>query len=109
MTCSFQPDKLKVDQDTGYLFHPSPEPPLASLRRKAEQGASYHPYGAYSLLSSNLVLQRLASGLELDIDCFADGVGGSIEYKGRRYDLGLLSEEDAARNRRYRVDDLATE
>ena len=51
-----------------------------------------HPFGPYSLLSSALVLQRLASGLDIDPDAFADGKGGSIEWKGERWEMGILGQ-----------------
>ncbi len=44
------------------------------------------------LACSNLVLSRLAEGLDIDPDAFDHGVGGSIEWKGRRYKLGLLGK-----------------
>lgn len=83
---SFRPDELMVDPTNGYVYHPSPLRP--NSRRKGTDRAS--PYGKYSLLGSNLVLSRFADGLEIDPDVFHEGQGGSIEWHGRRYQLGLL-------------------
>ncbi|SJX64788.1 uncharacterized protein SRS1_15213 [Sporisorium reilianum f. sp. reilianum] len=82
----FRPDSLVVDPSNGYVYHPSPQP---SSRRRSKT-SSAERYGSLSLLGSNLVLSRLAEGLEIDPDAFDRGVGGSIEWKGQRYDLGLL-------------------
>jgi Domain of unknown function (DUF4505) len=102
----FDPSALKVDAETGYVYHPSPFPPLTSLQKKVTK--DYHPYGAYSLLSSALVLQRLASGLDIDPVSFADHQGGSIEWKGKRYTMGIVQDGiDVLLNRRHRVDDRA--
>lgn len=102
----FDPSALKVDSETGYVYHPSPTPPLTSLRKQVTK--DFHPYGAYSLLSSALVLQRLATGLDIDPDAFADHHGGSIEWHGKRYNMGIVQDGiDVLRNRRHRVDDRA--
>jgi hypothetical protein len=61
-----------------------------------EEGPRANPYGAYSLLSSALVMQRLATGLDVDPDAFADGNGGSIEWEGKRWEIGILKEGDLA-------------
>lgn len=90
LTEPFQPEKLVVDPETGYVYHPSPQP---SRRRKGREEDS--KYGPLSLLGSNLVLSRLADGLEIDPDAFEKGKGGSIEWKGRRYELGLLSRKSS--------------
>ncbi|PWN33864.1 uncharacterized protein FA14DRAFT_108073, partial [Meira miltonrushii] len=86
----FNPSALKVDAETGYVYHPSPVPPLTSLRKQVTK--DFHPYGAYSLLSSALVLQRLATGLDIDPDAFADQHGGSIEWHGKRYNMGIVQD-----------------
>ncbi|EST09291.1 Protein of unknown function DUF4505 [Kalmanozyma brasiliensis GHG001] len=83
-TETFQPDALVVDPTNGYVYHPSPQP-----SRRKKEGAT-DKYGRLSLLGSNLVLTRLADGLDIDPDAFERGEGGSIEWKGRRYKLGLL-------------------
>ena len=102
----FDPSALKVDSETGYVYHPSPVPPLTSLRKQITK--DFHPYGAYSLLSSDLVLQRLASGLDIDPDAFVNHQGGSIEWHGKRYAMGIVQDGvDVLRNRRHRVDDRA--
>ncbi|GAA5995053.1 uncharacterized protein JCM10292_004508 [Rhodotorula paludigena] len=80
----FEPDALRVDPHTGYLFHPSPP-----LRRKVDR------YGPYSLLRSSLVLEHLSSSLELD-----DKLGGSFEWAGRRREIRLLEEGDVWRSPR---------
>ncbi|GAA5918322.1 hypothetical protein JCM1841_002170 [Sporobolomyces salmonicolor] len=80
----FDPTSLRVDAVTGYLFHPSPRP-----GRARDKGS---PYGPYSLLRSSLVMERFADSLELD-----DGRGGSFEYEGGRYGLGVLTEGDVYR------------
>lgn len=84
----FQPDKLVVDPSNGYVYHPSPQPP--NRRKKVDDGEKGQKYGSLSLLGSNLVLSKLAEGLEIDADAFERGIGGSIEWKGERYKLGLL-------------------
>ncbi|KAE8231214.1 hypothetical protein CF326_g3776 [Tilletia indica] len=84
----FEPGKMVVDVDTGYLYHPSPS------------SSSPSPYGEYSLLSSSLVLTHLSSSLE-----YGDGEGdelgkdaggggskrpaGSVEWEGKRWTLGV--------------------
>lgn len=110
LTHPFDPSKLKVDPETGYVYHPSPVPPLRSVQRRVSEAASpieeaaANPFNTYSLLSSALVLQRLATGLDLDPDQFDRGAGGSVEWKGQRYEMGILSDADAVRHRRHRVD-----
>lgn len=90
-TSTFDPSSLMVDPDTGYVFAPSPLPPLRSARKRVEEhGVQSNPYGQYSLLSSALVLQRLATGLDIDPDAFLHGKGGSIEWKGKRWYMGVL-------------------
>ncbi|ETS62270.1 hypothetical protein PaG_03343 [Moesziomyces aphidis] len=88
---TFEPDKLVVDPNNGYVYHPSPRP-TRRKRQTNEDSAEVQRYGALSLLGSNLVLSRLAEGLDIDPDAFDHGVGGSIEWKGRRYKLGLLGK-----------------
>jgi len=58
------------------------------------EGVQANPYGAYSLLSSALVLQRLASGLDVDPDAFRKGKGGSIEWKDERWEMGIIKDGD---------------
>lgn len=82
----FRPDALVVDPSNGYVYHPSPQ---QSSRRRS-QPSEVQRYGSLSLLGSNLVLSRLAEGLDIDPDAFERGVGGSIEWQGCRYSLGLL-------------------
>lgn len=89
LTEPFQPDKLVLDPSNGYVYHPSPQP---SRRRKSDQEAPSR-YGSLSLLGSNLVLSRLAEGLEIDSDAFENGIGGTIEWKGKRYELDLLGRK----------------
>ncbi|GAA5896596.1 hypothetical protein JCM5296_004185 [Sporobolomyces johnsonii] len=84
LTVPFDPTSLRVDSLTGYLFHPSPTPGRA--RDKVS------PYGPYSLLRSSLVMERFSHSLELD-----DERGGSFEYEGKRYDIGVLKEGDVYR------------
>lgn len=86
----FQPDKLIVDPSNGYVYHPCPQP---SRRRRGPRSSDVETeqrYGGLSLLGSNLVLSQLAEGLEIDPDAFEKGLGGSIEWKGERFQLGLL-------------------
>ncbi|UZJ52156.1 hypothetical protein CBS101457_001476 [Exobasidium rhododendri] len=94
-TCKFEPSSLRVDSETGYVYHPSPIPPLRSIQKKIEaEGPTANPYGAYSLLSSALVLQRLATGLDVDPDAFVDGEGGSIEWDCQRWRIGIIQKDD---------------
>ncbi|KAJ1042363.1 hypothetical protein NDA10_002286 [Ustilago hordei] len=89
LTEPFLPEKLVVDSSNGYVYHPSPQP--SRRRRKGAEGTETgSKYGSLSLLGSNLVLSRLAEGLEIDPYAFEKGLGGSIEWQGRRYNLGLL-------------------
>lgn len=91
-TDSFDPSSLKVDPETGYVYHPSPISPLRSAREKVKQGGlAANSYGEYSLLSSALVLQRLATGLDVDPEAFQEGKGGSIEWEGKRWDMGIIT------------------
>ncbi|KAJ9474495.1 hypothetical protein PHBOTO_004970 [Pseudozyma hubeiensis] len=90
----FQPEKLVVDPSNGYVYHPSPRPSQRWSRRSKEgEGQGEQRYGSLSLLGSNLVLSTLAEGLEIDPDAFEKGSGGSIEWKGERYQLGLLGRK----------------
>lgn len=73
---------IDLCRDTGYLYHPSPLPPL---RRAQAQGVS--PFGPYSLIASHVVLQHLSDGLHLDLE----GGGGTLEWGGRTYPLRWLS------------------
>ncbi|SPO30950.1 uncharacterized protein UTRI_05426_B [Ustilago trichophora] len=87
----FRPDQLMVDPSNGYVYHPSPRP--SSRRRQGGEKEKESKYGKLSLLGSNLVLSRLADGLEIDPDAFERGQGGSIEWQGKRYELGLLKPD----------------
>ncbi|KAI3627043.1 hypothetical protein CBS14141_001044 [Malassezia furfur] len=83
----FDPSALLVHPETGYLYHPSPACPL---RR-----APPDPYGKYSLVSSYVVLQRLASGLDIDLertDVLPNGrpCAGTLTWHGRTYEMGVL-------------------
>ncbi|GAC98097.1 hypothetical protein PHSY_005686 [Pseudozyma hubeiensis SY62] len=88
----FQPEKLVVDPSNGYVYHPSPKPSHRRSTRSSKEGEGEDEqrYGSLSLLGSNLVLSTLAEGLEIDPDAFEKGSGGSIEWKGERFQLGLL-------------------
>ncbi|WFD26923.1 hypothetical protein MNAN1_001912 [Malassezia nana] len=81
-TLPWDPSQLRVHPGTGYLYHPSPVPPL---RRVQAQGVS--PFGPYSLIASHVVLQHLSDGLHLDLE---EG-GGTLEWGGRTYPLRWLS------------------
>ncbi|GAA6047196.1 hypothetical protein JCM3770_006946 [Rhodotorula araucariae] len=87
LTLAFDPTALRVDPETGYLFHPSP---ISARRNK---GASSR-YGPYSLLRSSLVVEHFAKSLELD-----EYGGGSIAYEGERYQLAPLEDADVFRRR----------
>lgn len=90
----FQPEKLVVDPSNGYVYHPSPRPSRRRSRGSKEaEDEGEQRYGSLSLLGSNLVLSTLAEGLEIDPDAFEKGSGGSIEWKGERYQLGLLKRD----------------
>ncbi|CAD6896418.1 unnamed protein product [Tilletia controversa] len=79
----FQPDKMVVDVETGYLYHPSP-----SLSPSA---SSTPAYGEYSLLSSSLVLTHLSSSLEYNDEGNGSDAepAGSVEWQGKRCMLGV--------------------
>ncbi|WFD19389.1 hypothetical protein MCAP1_001619 [Malassezia caprae] len=81
-TMPWDPAQLRVHPDTGYLYHPSPMPPL---RRVQARGVS--PYGPYSLIASHVVLQHFADGLHMDLDAG----GGTLAWGGREYALQPLS------------------
>ncbi|TKY88653.1 hypothetical protein EX895_002284 [Sporisorium graminicola] len=85
----FRPDQLVVDPSNGYVYHPSPQP----SSRRGSKASTGEQYGSLSLLGSSLVLSKLAEGLEIDPDVFDRGIGGSIEWKGHRYDLGVLGRK----------------
>ncbi|GAA6032816.1 hypothetical protein JCM8097_000810 [Rhodosporidiobolus ruineniae] len=92
LSTAFDPSSLRVDPSSGYLFHPSPLSRRSRSRStKAEEPAA-SPYGPYSLLRSSLVLERFSDSLELD-----DEKGGSFEWAGMRYKIGLLREGDVWR------------
>nr|CDI55202.1 conserved hypothetical protein [Melanopsichium pennsylvanicum 4] len=91
LTEPFQPEQMVVDPENGYVYHPSPKR-QNRRRNKSDTSQDVKRYGELSLLGSNLVLSRLAEGLEIDAELFEKGVGGSIEWQGKRYDLGLLGK-----------------
>ncbi|KAK0561407.1 hypothetical protein OC861_005824 [Tilletia horrida] len=96
LTINFDPASLVVDSETGYLYHPSPNTAIVD--------GSSPSYGTHSLLSSALVQEHFASSLEygsqhegavgtsaLPSDSSsveAEEVAGSIEWRGRRWNLG---------------------
>ncbi len=92
LTEPFQPNKLVVDPSNGYVYHPSPQP----SRRKRSKGDEVDRYGALSLLGSNLVLSGWRTGWRLILISFAEGLGGSIEWKGGGISWLLLDANDAA-------------
>ena len=77
LATSFQPNALKVDPESGYLYHPSPP-----QRRK-------HSSTDYSLLASNLVLHRFADTLDINPNLDRQHAG-SITWKNSRFNLGFL-------------------
>ena len=98
-TMPMDPTQLLVHPETGYLYHPSPYPPLSRWQRRAQEGVP-SPYGRYSLISSYAVLQRLAQGLDIDPELHQgerrdDGrpCAGTVEWRGERHRLGLLDPE----------------
>lgn len=86
----FEPSSLLVDQ-RGYLYHPSPSSPtLGSGRRKRPSDATEasNRYGPYSLLRSQLVIDRLSEALDVD-----DTTGeGEYRFEGKWYSIGSLKE-----------------
>lgn len=90
----FQPDKLVVDPKNGYVYHPSPQ--HSRRRGSGNSNVEASKYGSLSLLGSNLVLSRLAEELDIYPEKFDQGEGGSIEWNGRRYRLGLLGRSSSA-------------
>ena len=85
---------------TGYVYHPAPTPPLRSYARAVERARAEgstpppNPYGGYALLSSSLVLARLAHGLDLASDVRAGEEAGEIEFDGTRHRLRALEEHE---------------
>lgn len=45
------------------------------------------PFGPYSLIASQVVLQHLADGLQMDLEAG----GGTLIWRGREYALGSLT------------------
>ncbi|PWN52993.1 hypothetical protein IE53DRAFT_228848 [Violaceomyces palustris] len=79
---TFMPDSLKVDLETGYVYHPSP-----TLPKKSEQ-ESRKRLGEYSLISSQVLISHFSKSLELDPnDC---DEGGAFFWKGKRWSIGIL-------------------
>ncbi|GAA94169.1 uncharacterized protein L969DRAFT_45911 [Mixia osmundae IAM 14324] len=74
---SFEADKLRVDPRSGYLFHPSPPDNVKA-------------YGAYCLLRSSLVLNKLADSLTYD-----EHGNGELLYRGRKHAIKPLGTDDA--------------
>ncbi|CAO1613265.1 unnamed protein product [Sympodiomycopsis kandeliae] len=91
-------EKLKVCSQSGYLYHPSPLPHTSKWQKAtdAQRQETPSPYGRYSLLSSSLVLSQFSEGLEVDPDLFHRGQGGSVQWRGDKYDIGVLKEGDLA-------------
>ncbi|GAA5914225.1 hypothetical protein JCM8208_001525 [Rhodotorula glutinis] len=85
LSLPFDPQALRVDAVSGYLFHPSP----TSSRRRRHAPSRYGPY---SLLRSSLVIERFAKSLELD-----EEGGGTFEYEGKRHRIEPLREGDVWR------------
>lgn len=85
LSLPFDPQALRVDTASGYLFHPSP----TSSRRRRNAPSRYGPY---SLLRSSLVVEHFAKSLELD-----ERGGGTFEYKGERHRIEPLQEGDVWR------------
>ncbi|GAA5926326.1 hypothetical protein JCM3775_000986 [Rhodotorula graminis] len=86
LSLPFDPQALRVDAATGYLFHPSP----AGSRRRRDAPSRYGPY---SLLRSSLVIEHFAKSLELD----EEGGGGTFEYEGEAYRIEPLQDGDVWR------------
>ncbi|KAM0755442.1 hypothetical protein T439DRAFT_320134 [Meredithblackwellia eburnea MCA 4105] len=87
----FQPSKLLVDPNTGYLYHPSPPPRSSRSTSTGTRSHSESPYGPYSLLRSALVLEHFSKSLEWN------ETGASFEWDGRRWEIGTLRETDVLR------------
>ncbi|CAO1620356.1 unnamed protein product [Parajaminaea phylloscopi] len=91
----FQPSRLRVCRDSGYLYHPSPFPATTSwtklLAKTGDKGMPPSPYGGYSLLSSQLVLSHFAGDLDVSDS------GGSIVWQGQRCSIGLLQDGDLSK------------
>jgi len=94
----FDPSRILVDLDTGYLYHPSPSP-ATSVRMLPGVVEGSSPYGQYSLMSSSLVLMHFSSTLEYTHDDSevkndprgADSlVAGTVEWAGKGWELGAL-------------------
>ena len=64
---AFKPDQLR-QSSSGLLFHPSP-----TLPPRRGQTEPRRPYGAYSLLSSRLVIAHLESKIDDDTRLHWDG------------------------------------
>ncbi|GAA5980643.1 hypothetical protein JCM10908_001719 [Rhodotorula pacifica] len=88
LSMPFDPASLRVDPSTGYLFHPSP----VTQRTKRSHTSPY------SLIRSSLVLEHLASSLELDSGSERGG-GGTYEFAGKRFRIEPLQEGDVWRRR----------
>lgn len=85
----FRPGSLRVHPDTGYLYHPSPEP-ILRRQRNTLQGGGALPWGRYSLVASHVVLQHLSEGLHIDLEA---GVGGHLQWRGQMYTLDALDPD----------------
>lgn len=96
----FQPEKLLVCKESGYLYHPSP---LPSSRRNSNQNQMelISPYGPYSLLSSSLVLSNLSDSLELDLEAET----GSFVWNDKKYEIGIVDRDRLFEERRRRKED----
>lgn len=82
-TIPFDPSNLRVDPESGYLYHPSPLP----NQRRQRSGQLISQFGPYSLLRSSLVLDNFADSLEMEND-----ESGSFEWEGKRWKIGKLAD-----------------
>ncbi|MBW0491061.1 hypothetical protein O181_030776 [Austropuccinia psidii MF-1] len=67
----FEPDRLKIDQKTGWLFHPSP---------------SDKNHGRYSLISDTILLDSLQDTIDLE--------AGRVRWAGKTFDILPLDSDD---------------
>jgi len=91
-------------RESGYLYHPSPYPRTLTWNKRVKAAQEVgeplppKPFGPYSLVSSSLVLDNFSQGLNLTPETFDQGKGGTIEWKGKKWEIGVLQPGDRVDN-----------
>ncbi|KAH8916462.1 hypothetical protein BT69DRAFT_774060 [Atractiella rhizophila] len=80
----FQPESLKVDPESGYVYHPSPAPPSTVAAGAAS------PFGKFSLIRWGLIMNKFEKAPELEMNHKGLFKGGRVFWSGKTWELGVL-------------------